>query len=780
MAFTAAEISQQMIAQLRVLDPSISAEPGTPERKIIDTVAAQVANSQLDLSILDSGLNIDGKLGANLDRFLALFNFGRQQPVAATGFVSLLRPNSPSTLDIRIPAGTQVVAPGSNGDTDGSMSDVFFRTTFDVTLPAGDTSVVAPIVAITPGVSGNVAAHRITEFVYAEGILAVDNDLATSGGLAVEDDDAFKARFKNTVFRNVSGTVDQFLALSIATPFTTKANVIGPISRYREYVQVPSTDDTTTSGTTGEYTATLSTLPYSKYTYRTVPYFVADGDTLAHFYRADYDFRLNSPPLQQGDTYRLAATSGNAADNPTRPNLTFLNVYTGTDDSVQGVRPGDVVLFEHSYTSTASRNDFGRGVTNAVDVFIDGGNDVVADAIIPAPNPLNVFVSGGLTIYRLDNYRRVGEPEHRPVFGNLFTPLFFEPVTELPTVITVGSVNYYLGWHYWLVEDITDLYGTVRARNGIEWSYSRPGQTSGDNADDPTTWTGPTIGWGDDTGETGVAAAVEITGYRYDKNIVDLQAALDSAKQTTTDVLAHKARTRYFKLDISVMYATGANPATANNDIRTVVANFFARQYFGAVIQLSDLMQAIHSLASVDNVRWSRDLPAAGSEIDTTKPRIVEANRDGSKVCGLVMDTIQPFVTGVQREQLQWYRVGDPTGGALTLTYNAPSPVTVTMTPTTTASTLQSALRTATGDSTLTVSGFGSADGPFAITYGTTFSPHSWALTANGFTGGPTVFNSDILLKDDELPALADTMVNGDTVPGLIIRPRAQGTWSKA
>jgi hypothetical protein len=37
---TQKQITDSMIQQLRILDPSISAEVGTPERKIIETVAA--------------------------------------------------------------------------------------------------------------------------------------------------------------------------------------------------------------------------------------------------------------------------------------------------------------------------------------------------------------------------------------------------------------------------------------------------------------------------------------------------------------------------------------------------------------------------------------------------------------------------------------------------------------------------------------------------------------------------------------------------------------------
>ena len=64
------DIALQMIAQLRLLDPSASAEVGTPERKILDTVAQTVFDSQIDLEALSAQLDVDSKYGAGLDRFL--------------------------------------------------------------------------------------------------------------------------------------------------------------------------------------------------------------------------------------------------------------------------------------------------------------------------------------------------------------------------------------------------------------------------------------------------------------------------------------------------------------------------------------------------------------------------------------------------------------------------------------------------------------------------------------------------------------------------------------
>jgi hypothetical protein len=121
----------------------------------------------------------------------------------------------------------------------------------------------------------------------------------------------------------MAGTQDQYLALAVSTAFTTKANVVGPISRYREYIQVPDVDDTTAdpdsgiggnSATVGEYTSALSTVPYSKFIYNTIPYFISNNKlgTDAIFFRQDTDYYLNSTPALKnpGDAYR-GAVAGN-------------------------------------------------------------------------------------------------------------------------------------------------------------------------------------------------------------------------------------------------------------------------------------------------------------------------------------------------------------------------------------------------------------------------------------------------------------------------------------
>jgi hypothetical protein len=72
MAKTAEEISRAIRAKLKVIDPDISTEPLTPERKIIDTVSETIAESQVDAFVLNYNMDIDSKFGSDLDKFVAL------------------------------------------------------------------------------------------------------------------------------------------------------------------------------------------------------------------------------------------------------------------------------------------------------------------------------------------------------------------------------------------------------------------------------------------------------------------------------------------------------------------------------------------------------------------------------------------------------------------------------------------------------------------------------------------------------------------------------------
>lgn len=804
MAVSQRELALQMLAQLRLLDPSVSAEVGTPERLLIDVQAQGLYDSQIDLAALSSALDIDSKQGAQLDRFLSIFGFRRQKTTFATGFVTFGR-LTPSTVDIRIPANQPVQAPGGS-NPDGGNADVQFYTVFDVTLPAGETSVVAPIRASTGGVAGNVAANTITEIVGQTlyGVTSVINELAVTGGRNAESDDEFKVRFKNTVFRNLAGTQDQYMALAIATAFTSKANVVGPQSHYREYIQVPPVADNIDYDIDGDgdleeglgnfdgtdYTTALSTIPYAKYIYENeFPVFVSNGavGVGSLFFRPDADFTFNHPPLDKGDTHRMyLAGLDDLASSVDRPNITFNNVYGGMNTEIEAVRPGDIVLLEFSYLSNASRNDFENHISNAVDVFIDGGNDTLASTIVTRPSTVTAFSAFSTSKYYYENYRRSGEPTKRPIVGNVLMQLFWQPVSDVPSQILVGTVTYFKGIHYWPVIDVSPLAGTVRARGGIEWSTTVPGMAFGDSGDDPSAWTGRVVT--DATGDPSGGQPIEVEDYTYDKNIVDLQAALDGAKQVTTDVLAHKGRERYFKLDVTVMYSPGHSIPAVNTEANLALDQYLQSLFFGNTIQLSDLLQVLHNVPGIDNVRWTTDTPNSPDLV-----RVYETDRNGVPLLNVTTDRIRPG-TGAQTEVQGIYLTGEPTGGQFALRYGAFTTAALDFDAT------ESEIATAING----LSGFGpgtvTVDEDFRSITGVVYPIRSFRVSwvsvgahallsgLNGTTalaGGPFLIKNDFFLRDDELarlPVAAYTPPSGvaDSVPGLIMRPRAQNTWTRS
>jgi hypothetical protein len=788
-----------MVAQLRLLDPSISAEIGTPERKIIDTVAQNLYENQIDLDSLSAGLDIDSKYGAQLDRFLSIFGFARQKATFATGFVTFSRTTA-ANVDIRIPAGSTIQAPALSPDQintgDVQNADVIFSTLYDVTLSTGSTSSdPVPVRSTVAGTIGNVAAERISAPVGNPifGITSVTNETATKGGKDSESDEEFKVRFKNTVFRNLAGTEDQYMALAIATAYTTRANVVGPQSHYREYVQIPSAADNANwdvdgngsaepgNGNAGEYTTALSTIPYAKYIYAVeFPAFVSNGQAgiSQAFFRQDSDFIFNSPPTAAGDTFRISSVGLDlaAASAPLRPNVTFKNVYLGADGTVEAVRPGDVVLLEYSYMSEASRNSVSTGIDNAIDVFIDGGNIATASTVTVRPTTATAFIDSPNSKFHYENFRRVGQPEKRPLIGNVLMPMFWQPMTDVPEQIIIGTVTYFKGVHYWAVEDTSSLGGTIRSRAGIEWSTKQNGKAQSDNTSDPSLYTGKIVT--DPSGDPVGGQAVEVDLYSYDRNIVDLQAALEGSRQITTDALAHRAKKRYFKLDVTVMYTPGVSTADVNLSIREAVDGFLRSQYFGSAIQLSDLLSVIHNVTGVDNVRWS-------NETNTTVPtRIWETDASGLPLTNIVADRVQ--VGTASRPEIQGlYLSGQPTSGSVVFRWGGNNSTALTI-PNFTQANLLTTLNTMPGlgsiavtEDTRTATGVRYPMRSFRISWASIGNGSRELITPlpSGLAGGPYILKNDFFLRDDELAALPTDTQPGDTVAGLIIRPRAQNTW---
>jgi uncharacterized phage protein gp47/JayE len=1025
---TQEQITKNIINDLRLREPSMSLIPGSPERRIIEAVAQAIAENQIDLNILNGGLDINAKVGSDLDNMLGLFGFGRQIGTKASGFLKLTR-TTPTTLPTRIAAGTQFLAKAANNG-----SDVAFISNRSVVMPVGTTEIIVPVECLESGAKGNVPANSITSWNGSaiDGITGINNDAPIVGGTNRETDDELKTRFSTIgPFRNLAGTKDSYLSFALST-LSKKASVIGPVTKYTEYIQVPSNPDNISgNGNSDEYTTSLSTNVNAKYVYDNLPYHVSDDTTnqiVIYTQDADFVMNLNSVVKNRGDSYRdyVNGKNSNPASTSTptiyQPNVTFDNVYTGSDTSIQTINPGDILFFEYSYLSNASRNDYLRGILNCVDIYVDNSDQVLSTNVIARPGnhvPIKTFNSddSNSALY-YKNFRRKEELQSPPVSGNIYTTVLNQPLSGLPESIATVNGTFLKNVHYWEIEDVTGLRGTVRARDGIEWAakirsklpedkpdgpYSGQyitdygsasgqlilsvGSSSDFNSSGSITGNGAIVkfnenitlpdfgkiiidneeifyqktsvtpdanknGWiqfvstgnvdaifggsttysnqlygtttlngalpatttsegatfnvtsgsvlptpvgnnvfvilideelisykanslnvltlkergvngttiashadgatvhsfvcykdsaykciqsytyntGSDgskplpiapdqdqayweklgnrllfktrgsnsttitshlaksTIETPWSAAdqtLKIENYTYNGNIVTLQASIDDAKQITTDVLAHEAKLRYFKPDVTVMYDRGQTPSTVNDNIVASLRSYFDGQYFGTTIQLSDILQVIHNTSGVDNVRWSKDVLSGDiDENGYTRNRLTEVNKYGETMkVSLRQNTIgEGLAGGTVASSYLLFVSSTANNGTLRFLYGTKQiDVAFTTVAPLTATLINSALSSFASVTATDPTSSPTIDNPYTITFTEESDITSLSvIDPELIIETTTSFNTDFLTRDDELVSLPLLKTDStDISPIITIRAKAQNTWNK-
>lgn len=236
------EILASMRDALQILDPEWDIAPGSPEYKILEAVAQQGEALSFDSVLSDYHLDVDKKVGFELDLFMSLFGFARIRARRATGYVTFSR-GTPALQDYLIPQGIQVYTPATE-----TQSAVYYQTTTSAVLAINQTTVNVPIEAVVAGSDGNASVGEITGIATnnVAGITAVTNIEDVSGGRDAEADEDLKARWRRTVFRNISGTEDQFLGIAYnESAFVSRANLIGPAELYDEQVQITAPEDST-------------------------------------------------------------------------------------------------------------------------------------------------------------------------------------------------------------------------------------------------------------------------------------------------------------------------------------------------------------------------------------------------------------------------------------------------------------------------------------------------------------------------------------------------------
>lgn len=582
MAKTPDVVAQDILAKLAVTAPGFSLERGTPERKIVDAVAESISEAHIDQYLVGSLLDVESKAGLELEQLVGIFGFGRLQGRKASG-TARVELNTANAQDITLPQGSQFYTRQS---LPSSGNPLFFSSTQTVIIPAGSYIADVPVECTVVGTVGNVPPDTIVYVGDVLGATSVTNLQALTGGVDVETDEELRQRFKDTFLRSVVGTEDWYLGLCYQNAKVSKAACFGPVRKYATQIQVPEEP----GGTPVALEMDPLIAPDIRYAWdgdQHVWVFKNLGQSDEVFYRRNEDFLWV------------------AGREPS-----FARIGGGR------LSPGDVVDLEFEYTTAASRNDPASGVTNKVDVYVNGADPyTVTERTEVSAATLSATATDRLYA---GNFARVGT-EGTPVNGHRFTRLGSVPVVAFPSILTITSVvggspitdNYVQGVDYHLIRSapertpagvvpspVTLLAGSPYEIAGIEWMP-----------------TGPPIG-----------TDLTLT-YVYNRVPEMLQAVIKTGKQLTTDVLVHQASYRYLRVCLSVEYDRGFVVQQVNNAIQERLRSYFAGLAFGAWIEMSDLTLAVHQVLGVDNVKITR----------STDPALVNESEANSQNWGVLV-----------------------------------------------------------------------------------------------------------------------------------------------
>jgi uncharacterized phage protein gp47/JayE len=525
-AKTPAAVSQSVRDKLRTTLPGLSMEIGSVERKIVDACSEAVSEAYLDQYVTGSLLDIDTKAGIELEAFVGIFGFGRLEGRKATGIVRM-EVTTAATQSIEVQRGTQFYVPyGSATNT-----ALYFASTQPAIMAAGVYSVDIPVECTVAGTIGNVAPGSITSQGAAIGAASVTNLTAMTGGIDTETDAELRQRFRATFLRNIAGTEDFYHAICLQNKYVSKVAVYGPVSLYRTQIAAPSSNLTIPASADVKYVWKDSQSVYKNLGTDDEEFYTPGG--------IDYTF-----------------TGGSSAS--------IVRNASGT------ITAGDIIDVEFEYTTRASRNDPVNGITNKVDIFVNGSDPyVVTERTIVSSQ---VFSTSAANDLYTGNFTRVLTAT-APSSANRFMRLGSTPISSFPSTLVIGGTTYTEGTHYWRVRSTTLLAGSEREISGIEWAPSGPASNT----------------------------QVTLT-YSYNRVPEMLNAIIKNKKQITTDVLVHEAAYRYLRVYLSVEYDRNMVVAQVNTNIQVALRNFFSNQRYGAMIEISDLVTVVHQVNGVDNV----------------------------------------------------------------------------------------------------------------------------------------------------------------------------------
>lgn len=582
-----ADYVTRMRSALKLTIPELDTSVGTVSRKMIDAFCEILQEVSIDQYINDYQYDIDSLSGQALDDMVRLFGFSRLPARRSTGEVTIERGAGLRDKDILIPMGTQFA-------TDG-LPPVIVATVIPAVMLIGDSSITIPAQAVVPGANGNIVAHALKRVASPiSGIAGFDNLVAFTGGSDAESDQALRTRFKKSIFRNLAGTEDMALGVSLENLAVLAANVIGPLKRHREQIEIV--------GGQGD-----STIVNAKYLYDPASY----AGTVA------FGSDLESDQFLQLGVHWTWSSEDN-------PDGTVFPRITAVDSDAC---PDGIYELDFAYVPRASRNDIPLGITNRVDIWTDGTDETEATETARYVEASVFTDSDGDPLYR-GNFRR--EDETLPVEGNLFIPLHFSPIINgsVNDQIVINSIEYEEGVDYWAVNDITSEGMSPQSKSGLEWNVT---DTVKDQPDDNTLFANT---------------------YTYNAVPLQVQKAIQNWRLLTQDWWVHAAIPMFMNIHLTVILNEGANAVQVRNDLIPLLRNHFATLGFNNVLQASDIEQVARQIGGIDAVRFTRydEVPTVpetflDGAIDDTQTTITVTDTTGFEVGDLIhldLNTLTP------------------------------------------------------------------------------------------------------------------------------------------
>lgn len=527
MAVTVNDVVSQMRSVLALSEPDLDTTIGTPVRKILDAVGEVVAEAYVDRYLLNYQYDIDTKAGGDLDDFVANFGFNRLASRRASGSITFQR-TAGATGDTLIPMMTQVA-------TDDQQA-VVVQTLIPAIMGRNNTSLTVPAQALLGGAAGNVPANSLIRSITPlAGVSSFTNLTAFTGGSNSESDEQLRLRFKRTIFRNLAGTEQMFLSTALEDADVSLANVIGASKRRREQVEIVA----------GTATSTLADERY--------------------IYAASVVF---GPNLDLGAIF---------IENV---HYTFSTV-DGTITRIGTAFPDGIYDLEFEYVPKSSRNDPTNGITNRIDIYVNGSRptEAVETAIFRTSRTFNSTANDPLN--RLNFERTDGV---KPTLGNYFIDLSFGPLLDVSVsnTLTIGATVYIEGVDYWTVNDVTREGGAGASLAGFEFLSAANGQVKPIPANGtPFTAT-----------------------YVYNAVPPEVEERVRAWRLITTDVRVHTAK--FVRLDVflAVILTPGLLEAGVRPGLEAAIRDYINNVGFSGVVQISDILDVAHGVPGVDAVRF--------------------------------------------------------------------------------------------------------------------------------------------------------------------------------